>query len=308
MAVKLKLPPLKLSQLKALAVQCGISSAGTKPVLASRLIDEINHDGTKGKKRVLSIDMGIRNLAYCVLEQSPTASKLPSILAWKRMAVSTKPVSSVDSLTPAVKETFEPADFAAHAYKLLRHSLLLFNPTHVLIERQRFRSMGSSQILEWTLRTNMFESMLYAVLYTLSEEKIWTGEVKAIAPSKVGPYWVGTGIEKEDEQLKKTRNAKSARARNKGEKIDLVQTWLSKEEMVVLGNEEVKETARLYIEKWHRRGGRRKKSATSDDSKENDLVKLDDLADSLLQGRAWLEWEQKKRSILKDGVDVDSLE
>lgn len=224
------------------------------------------------------------------------------------MAISSKPVNDPDSLTPSLKESFEPAEFAAHAYKLLRHSLLLFNPTHILIERQRFRSGGSSRVLEWTIRINMFESMLYAVLHTLSEEKVWKGTVKAIVPSIVGPYWVGTGIEKEAGQLRKARNAKSAKARNKKAKIDLVQNWLSNKEMVVLGTNEAKVTAKLYMEKWHRRKGHRSKSDTGDDSKENDLVKLDDLADSLLQGRAWLAWEHKKRSILKHGVDVNSLE
>lgn len=235
MALKLpplKLPPLKLSQLKSLAFQCGISSSGTKAVLTSRLIDEIKPaDGANVKKRILSIDMGIRNLAYCVLEQSARVATPPSIIAWKRIAVSSKPVQDLEGLTPAPKEIFEPAVFAGLTYRLLRHSLLLLNPTHILIERQRFRSMGSSQILEWTVRVNMFENMLHAVLHTLAEEGVWKGVVQAITPGKVGPYWVGTG--KEEGQLKKKRTSHSIKARNKGAKIDLVQSWLSNGEMVV---------------------------------------------------------------------------
>lgn len=303
----LRLPPLKLSQLKSLAFQCGISSSGTKAVISSRLIDDIESSReTTRKRRILSIDMGIRNLAYCVLEQTQSAAKIPSIIAWKRIAVSSKPVENPEDAKPALKESFEPAVFAAHTYNLLRHTLLLFNPTHILIERQRFRSMGSHHVLEWTVRVNMFESMLYAVLHTLREEKIWEGVVKAITPGKVGPYWVGTGVE-EDTTLKKTRKAKCAKARNKGAKIDLVQNWLSNGEMVSLETEEAKATAEGYMERWHRKTGPRSKSAAADDG-EDVMGKLDDLADSLLQGRAWIEWEQKKKSILKDGVDVSSLD
>lgn len=302
----LKLPPLKLSELKALAFQCGISSSGTKAVISSRLIEAIqfSHESNR-KKRVLSIDMGIRNLAYCVLDQSKDAAKIPSLVAWKRIAVSSKPVENLESLTPAPKESFEPADFAAHAYKLLRHTLLVFRPTHILIERQRFRSMGSKHILEWTIRVNMFESMLYAVLHTLSEEEIWIGKVEAITPGKVGPYWVGTGIEGQKGELIKKRNTASVKARNKGAKIDLVQTWLSNKEMVLPKTKEAKATAKSYIERWHRGTGRQKKNSARFEVDE--LIKLDDLADSLLQGRAWIEWDHKKQSILKHGVDIDSL-
>jgi cruciform cutting endonuclease 1 len=34
------------------------------------------------------------------------------------------------------------------------------------------------------------------------------------------------------------------------------------------------------------------------------MGKLDDLADCLLQGLAWVQWEENKRLLLKKGVEV----
>ena len=146
--------------------------------------------------------MGIRNLAYCILDVRPQLlissmkstgkSQLPKIDSWHRIAVSSPPstVDEIEEISKPAKESFSPATLCASAYKLLRKTLLPLNPTHVLIERQRFRSMGSKHILEWTVRVNMFESIIYAILCTLKEEGIWNGEVVGVLPGKVGQYWV----------------------------------------------------------------------------------------------------------------------
>jgi cruciform cutting endonuclease 1 len=308
----LKIPPsLKLVQLKNFAVQCGISSSGTKGVLTARLIDEIKSVApmeSKSKTRLLSIDMGIRNLAYCIIDVPSKKESRPSVIAWKRIAVSAKPTVDAQASDTAPKETFEPSVFAEHAYNLLRKRLLLYEPTHILIERQRFRSMGSPRILEWTVRVNMFESMLYAVAQTLSAEQLWKGTVTPIPPGKVGPFWIGTEALATDEtSLQKTRTSKSAKQQNKGAKIDLVQRWLSNGDVVELGTDEVKRTGDAYMKKWHRLPGGRAKSQESSLSRaegEEEMGKLDDLADSLLQGMAWMQWEENKRKFLKHGVEA----
>jgi cruciform cutting endonuclease 1 len=248
--------------------------------------------------------MGIRNLAYCILDIPAASSKKPpSIRAWHRLAVSTVPevlnVKADDGVEVApVKEVYNPATLSAAAYALLKKKLLLEEPTHILIERQRFRSMGSPSILEWTVRVNMFESILYAVLCTLKGEGIWNGEVHAIAPGKVGPFWV----EEETAGVGRTKMRKSlsAKIRNKGAKIDLVRSWLEGAQMVALGNEDVEGVARRYREKWDRIPGVRKQGAESGQEK---MGKLDDLADCLLQGMAWLQWEENRRLALKHGVE-----
>lgn len=266
--------------------------------------------------------MGIRNLAYCVLTIPPQLLKwptkasgtaqLPKIESWHRIAVSSPPKATDPEVAKIVaKESFSPATLSNTAYKLLRHNLLLQNPTHILIERQRFRSMGSKHILEWTVRVNMFESIIYAILCTLKQEGLWEGEVVGVLPGKVGPFWVGEdeevslSVETDTEGMKvhkKVRNVKSAKIRNKGLKIDLVRQWLEAGDVVELGNEEVEGSAKRYMQKWDRLPGGRKGAKRGEKTEE--MGKLDDLADCLLQGMAWILWERNKRIALERGVEA----
>jgi cruciform cutting endonuclease 1 len=175
--------------------------------------------------------------------------------------------------------------------------------------------MGGKHILEWTIRVNMFEAILHAVLHTLRAEGVWEGEVKAIAPSKVGPFWIGEeeaedgDAEKEGgEKTAKTRASQSVKVRNKGLKIDLVRGWLEEGKMVRLGNDEVERMALAYKEKWDRVPGRQRKVKMLESEEVvvemEKIPKLDDLADSLLQGIAWIQWEENKRIALNHGVEA----
>ena len=86
----------------------------------------------------------------------------------------------------------------------------------------------------------------------------------------------------------------------------LVRTALNPLELVKtkvqLGNDEVKEMARRYVEKWDRVPGGRK--AITKLEGEEKMGKLDDLADCLLQGMAWVEWENNKRIVMKHGIEA----
>ncbi|KAB8300973.1 hypothetical protein EYC80_002897 [Monilinia laxa] len=376
---------LKVTALKKIAFKCGISISGTKLILIQRLQDELPHitspetasstTANSQPLRILSIDMGIRNFSYCLLElpsssstlkskkirkvsdgvlnpESPkkkSKSTIPILQSWQKLSLlsqstpsQSKPADSEteteikdkDKDKEKIRNEFTPAILSSAAYKLLRHTLLPLSPTHILIERQRFRSMGSKHILEWTIRVNMLESMLWATLKTLSEEKVWEGKVIEIAPKKVGSFWVEeSGVGEEDEKFKKVRTTKEVKARNKGAKIDLVRKWLesqsdhetSHDEMVLIGSEQVQEVKERYTAKWDRKVGRAKgykvKSKSSSASKtevegekkekkemtkakEEEVGKLDDLADCLLQGMAWLKWQENRKRALKEGVEA----
>src|SRR5579859_7028306 len=122
-------------------------SGGTKSVVVSRIAHEIQTPLLRPlpkdtPHRILSIDMGIRNLALCLVHIPP--SKAPRITAWQRVTVSERPDSSSNGT-----ESFEPIEYAAKAYSLMKSSLEKYDPHTILIERQRYRSAGGAAIQEW---------------------------------------------------------------------------------------------------------------------------------------------------------------
>ncbi|KKZ66082.1 hypothetical protein EMCG_08147 [[Emmonsia] crescens] len=251
------LPSLKVRQLQRLASLTGILSSGTKPVLIERLKQVLHVEprqavqnasqeessiNDKKPASILSIDMGIRNLAFAHLVvppghtgRTPSGELNPPILkAWYRLSVPSfvsnsasnkqaldfhmgeemKPKKKLakgrKSKTLGVpkagqedgdfkekekkeKESFAPKLYAAHAYTLMSSLLATYKPTHVLIERQRFRSGGGSSVQEWTIRVGVFEGMLYAVLRSIQQER--KGEVanivvQGVEPQRVMRYWM----------------------------------------------------------------------------------------------------------------------
>ncbi|KAF7173710.1 hypothetical protein CNMCM5623_005922 [Aspergillus felis] len=181
---------LKASQLQRIAQATGIQSSGTKACLIARLNEELPQPEPENQLRactststststntstmsILSIDMGIQNLAYAHLlvprDSSSGTATAPAVVklnAWRRLAVSdalldpglvpNSPGKSKEgrSSTQQKKEkhTFSPAEYARTAYALVTGLLHAYRPSHVLIERQRFRSGGGSAVQEWTLR------------------------------------------------------------------------------------------------------------------------------------------------------------
>ncbi|KAK6604685.1 hypothetical protein H4I96_05267 [Botrytis cinerea] len=181
------------------------------------------------------------------------------------------------------------------------------------LQRQRFRSMGSKHILEWTIRVNMLESMLWATLKTLAEEKVWDGEVIEIAPRKVGVFWVEERGLLDGEGDKFKKGVVGSWENQNGESQNHL-------EMVQIGSQQVREVKERYTAKWDRKAGRAKgfkvksKTRNNEDKeeeeeemipeKEEGVGKLDDLADCLLQGMAWLKWQENKKRVLEEGVEV----
>ncbi|RKF64932.1 Cruciform cutting endonuclease 1, mitochondrial [Erysiphe neolycopersici] len=298
---------LKQAQLKLIAFKCGLATSGTKPILLARILHELNRIASAPAnnvcQRILSIDMGIRNLAYCTLDVNLNCPS-PKIHAWRNLSVSMTPVNPViqdakeQQQTLQAKEAFDPASMSVTAYNLLREKLLYDKPTHVIIEQQRFRSMGGRHIFEWTIRVNMFEAILHGILCTLKAEKIWNGTVVSVAPLRVGPFWLGRDDDK--------RSTKNVAFRNKRRKIDLVKSWLENETSIVqLGNNEVLDVAERFTKSSTSRSSK-SETASDDDGKDisSNLAKLDDLSDSLLQGLAWIQWEKNKKIALRYGVEA----
>ncbi|KAL7656495.1 hypothetical protein ACMYSQ_005581 [Aspergillus niger] len=378
------LRPLKAKALQQIAQKTGIQSSGTKAVLVERLEGELtplfphfqndrgklneyknekrrNNDDNDGI-RVLSIDMGIRNLAFAVLHSPyPSSSSFSSsgsisstgsseaytprdkakegnsitLTAWKRLSIpdlcyaqlegtpslittTTKPKSQV---TEEAKEDFSPSLYARHAYTLITTLLSTYNPTHILIERQRFRTGGGSAVQEWTIRVGVLEGMLYAVLETINSSLLSSSsfssspssggkvQVYPVEPGRVSRFWgeesgdIGDGGG--DMVVKKQKKRKNVRDVKKM-KIALVREWLVSaanddgDGRVVLGGsagegDEVRELASAFLEKCE---GKRRTKKGEDGV---DIGKLDDLADCLVQGVTWLEWQRVREKIVTEG-------
>ncbi|KAL8704930.1 MAG: hypothetical protein Q9201_001925 [Fulgogasparrea decipioides] len=329
------LQALKLKQLETIARATGVNSSGSKPTLISVIENSLlqsqapgtftnNVYSTQKKKKtndhgredgynIISIDPGIRNLAYCHLSLPPSFPNTPSvspfphirsppttpvIKSWSRLNIATTVTSSQD-LHPSlnhksqnlseetlakISESFSPSLYASHAYRLLVNTLLPLNPTHILIERQRFRSMGGNAVQEWTLRVNMFEAMLYSTLHTLSRQGIWKGEVIPIIPNKVSRYWL-PGDAKAERSEKKT----------KSRKMEIVRDMVSNNWGVEIeggGGGVVEERASRTREFLTKNGKARMGG------------KFDDLSDCLLQGLAWCRWEENKWKVWEKGEGV----
>jgi cruciform cutting endonuclease 1 len=282
--------------------------------------------------------MGIRNLAYAHLVSAPVSSgeatgvsgpstyQRPSLVAWKRVVISrapngksasTKrkkghrssdkiaamPLQAADGATEECltrepeKEAFDPSTFANYAYKFIKSILTTHQPTHILIERQRFRSGGASAVQEWTIRVGIFEGMLHAVLKTLSAEHHLQVFVQAVDPGRVTRYWLEGAAAQGRQRIGSAKESKKAKVDIVGESLG----W-SDGALISLGfgskqddSQEVGQVVDAFLAKW-------KKDPSLKHQGMNDLVKLDDLSDCLLQGVAWLNWQNSKQEVLHHGL------
>lgn len=394
------LASLKTSHLKTIARATGTPNAGRKEVLCERIGSEIeksvflynnlsNSSGGGGSKKnetmsVLSIDMGIQNLAFAHLLVRPATEKKNNIEvvldAWHRVGVQELSVASEDdddnknnnntnnaglppsafrtltrkasaatqhkskskskskTLTETQNETntqpgnenseknFSPDILANNAYTLLSRLIAQYNPTHILIERQRFRSGGQTAVLEWSLRVGVFEGMLHAVLCTMRRLGHCAAKVWDVSPARVAQYWESSSSSNNSSKLEELETTKAAEKveKNQGNikkmKINIIGQWLNQvssssssastlpekydeaepnphAKIIILPSKkppsDVHDTVTAYLERW---SGKRS-SAT-----QWRIEKLDDLADCLLQGMTWLEWQVRRAHLARDGL------
>ncbi|KAH1346286.1 hypothetical protein KXV68_005255 [Aspergillus fumigatus] len=371
---------LRASQLQRIAQATGIQSSGTKACLIARLKEELPHrnpekqtstcantsSGTNtGAMSILSIDMGIQNLAYAHLlvprdSHTATAGTVVKLNAWRRLAVSDALLdlapdslgkiqggraSNASKLTGKAnvkrkekeKHTFSPSEYARTAYALVTRLLHAYRPSHVLIERQRFRSGGGSAVQEWTLRVGVFEGMLYAVLHALGQagegaEAGMRPVVLGVEPRRVGAYWEDRlGV---DVDAPKKKKKKASSREGKKVKINIAGEWLragmggveagsgsalgSPFRLSVADDSELRALVNAYLRRWagksnagrsvsRARAKAEGQAAVEEDGavfEPPDVRKMDDLADCLVQGVTWLEWQAMRQRVSTEGLDA----
>lgn len=135
----------------------------------------------------------------------------------------------------------------------------------------------------------MFEAMLYATLQTYSALGTWPGEVVPVLPGKVAKYWLEDAGKKEKGERMSISNEKS-----KARKMDIVRDMVQNG-WAIESKGEAKDMGNLVIRNAEGKRGR---------GKEKGLGKFDDLADCLLQGLAWVKWEENKRLVWEKGLEA----
>jgi cruciform cutting endonuclease 1 len=232
-----KQKPVTAKALQALLVRIGSASSGTKDVLRERLKRDVSQSNfnlrcpNRGsqkeqildrKLRIVSIDMGIKNLAYCDASVDYTNGNLMEpkidIIRWNKVNLvdatrdlrweRPQPSLVEEEAAEKTEETEEEVDpyslsvLSKTAHRFVRSTILSAEPDIILIERQRWRSSSSTAIQQWTVRVNTVEAMLWAALETILSErqtqspsnKGVTGkrgyQVFAVDPKRVGQYWL----------------------------------------------------------------------------------------------------------------------
>ncbi|KAF1839237.1 ribonuclease H-like protein [Decorospora gaudefroyi] len=208
--------------LQALLTRIGTASSGTKATLQDRFAQDLRRSRLvlhrpewedlrpRGRKlRMISIDMGIKNLAFCDAEISyPRKDSLDAtmeVLRWEKIDLLSAKLDPQREDTVDMDEYTDPyssTSLSKTAYWLVKDTILARAPDIILIEKQRWRSGSGSAIQQWTLRVNTLEGMLWAVLQTLyvegkNENSSSVGskrknnyEVFAVDPKRVGQYWL----------------------------------------------------------------------------------------------------------------------
>lgn len=277
----------------------------------ARLEDVLrNHTPPPADARILSIDLGIRNLAYALLTQ-PTEGHKPTVHAWNRVDLRSLSPQSLDQGTLPAHD-FSPSALSSLALNLVQNHLLPLSPTHILIERQRFRSAGGSAVLEWTVRVNSLESMLYAIFAAYRSTGLFRGAVIPVDPRRVGPFLLeyegGEGEAEGKNAERKMGGAMLATAKgskeNKKLKIALVGSWL-RDGRGVRFEGQSEDMKKAFLRRWLPKGKKSKAGQGASlleegEKGEQGIEKLDDVADCLLQGVAWLRWEANKRKLVRE--------
>jgi cruciform cutting endonuclease 1 len=258
--------------LQALLVRIGSASSGTKDVLHRRLRRDLvrpqffalssewearQNIGHNENLRILSIDMGIKNLAYCRAEvdypDGDTRNPNMAIIEWDKLnlvdaAQDLRQPHTTREDSADADEQLDPYSLdklSETAYRFVTETVLAGKPDVILIERQRWRSSSSSAIQQWTVRVNTLEAMLWAILRTILIENMRRDyEIYGVDPKRVGQYWLeqyaqataekhGASLpldELGEDDAKKASSKKNPRSKaEKKAKIALLRSWLSTE-------------------------------------------------------------------------------
>ena len=139
---------LGLAELKSASIACGLASSASRAVqldaLKSFYLREAQHFPFPCGP-VLSLDLGLRNLAACVVQDR-------RVLRWEKFDLQ-------------LPDVYCPQAYAQHIGRFCAERLLPgFQGKFIFIERQRHRSGSMAGIFETIVRLAILEAQLHALL------------------------------------------------------------------------------------------------------------------------------------------------
>lgn len=261
--------------------------------------------------------MGLRNFSYSVLDLSTQYTVPPLLSAWCVTDILQQASIPLEDSSEQGSSRFSSALAADLAYSVFAESILpKYNPDVIILEQQRLRSGGGSNVIEWTLRINMFESALHGVLVALRKQGKSTARVYDVLPGRTKGYWIRPTPSTVCDEEKVIRTSKksnsSTYAMSKAVKVDLVKRWtenVSFEKPDACRHVVFSQDTIPLAQQFHSRRSRQLSSLPQSTTLPRNF-KLDDLSDSLLQGVAYIEWQQHQfalASALKAGADLTAF-
>lgn len=220
-------------------------------------------DSKNGTLNIFSIDVGLKNFSFCKMQVNTktlhadssikaylTIHK-PTVYQWYKM--------NLNQFTRNESFDFTPENYSYMINKLifelifpnLGNSTKKETPDIILIERQRFRTMGSHNIFEHILKSNILENMLYSSLNTLRliNHHNLKFQLISVNPQVMSSYWVNYYENNKNNYKSITENKIFDKKKNeidsKQLRIQLVYNWLDN----IFSNNNInktKESKKLY--------------------------------------------------------------
>ncbi|KAK4458522.1 mitochondrial cruciform cutting endonuclease 1, partial [Cladorrhinum samala] len=318
--------------LRNLCSLCGLPKTGTKPLIRHRLqLAAHTYQPIPRNARILSIDLGLRNFAFSLISPNPSLPSSPSTspsLLQACTSLTSLPTSLPNvtlhawdrlDLIPSVPASFafsSPASMASLTHSLVTDYLLPLKPTHILIERQRYRSSNQLPIQEWTVRVNTLEAMLHATFRALAPPA--EAQVASVTPKLVASYMFPNSSTAEtydyDGVPAVGNRAQRAYRLLKKNKVKMLGRWLAgDQQMIRPGNKDMQKMLGFFVEAFESKGkrrGRKKKKLVGVQAEEQEgeevmdvremVGKLDDLSDSVLQGMVWIQWNRNLERLIDE--------
>ncbi|KAG7865065.1 hypothetical protein KL918_004941 [Ogataea parapolymorpha] len=133
--------------------------SGTKGELAESLGRALDQPSLlKEPFHVLAIDVGLRNFSFSRFRlETLEEHGLPSLMQWYKM--------DLHQYTGIENEDFTPVNYSQIMGHVVRDLVYASDvPDVVVVERQRFRTMGNKNVFEHILKSNILESILVATI------------------------------------------------------------------------------------------------------------------------------------------------